>query len=154
MDINGNPSTYSLAYTTRQAYNGGVLAPDGSIHFIPKYASVGQKIDINGNVSTYSYAFTTDWACGGGILAPNGDIHFIPTFMYAMGQKIARNGTVSTYSVPWTAQGKCLGGVLNERGDALLVPYAAGAVFAGRMSFLSGSPPSRAACCSSWINKF
>lgn len=152
LDVDGTPSTYSLAYTTRQAYNGGVLAPDGSIHFIPKYASVGQKIDIDGNVSTYSYAYTVDWACGGGILAPNGDIHFIPTYMYAMGQKIARDGTVSTYAVPWTAQGNFLGGVLNEHGEAYFANYDGNK--GGKMSFLPLSPPSRAACCSSWLNKF
>ena len=80
--------TYSLVYTTSaSAYIGGVLAPNGDIHFIPYSANRGQKIDVNGIVSTYSLAYTTTGAYGGGVLSPNGDIHFIPC-QAAVGQKI------------------------------------------------------------------
>jgi hypothetical protein len=37
-------STYSLNYTIANAYAGSVLAPNGDIHFIPFFATVGQKI--------------------------------------------------------------------------------------------------------------
>ena len=37
-------SIYSLVYTADAAYVGGVLAPNGDIHFVPFYATVGQKI--------------------------------------------------------------------------------------------------------------
>ena len=40
----GVVSTYSLVYTTAGAYFGGVLAPNGDIHFVPGNAVVGQKI--------------------------------------------------------------------------------------------------------------
>jgi len=34
-----------LVYTNASgAYQGGVLAPNGDIHFVPHFASVGQKI--------------------------------------------------------------------------------------------------------------
>ena len=37
-------STYSLVYTRADAYAGGVLAPNGDIHFVPYSANRGQKI--------------------------------------------------------------------------------------------------------------
>jgi len=82
-------STYSLVYTTANAYTGGVLAPNGDIHFVPYSASVGQKISSEGTVSTYSLVYTN--AAGayvGGVLAPNGDIHFVP-LAASVGQKIS-----------------------------------------------------------------
>ena len=44
--IFSNPivSTYSLVYTASSAYSGGVLAPNGDIHFVPSSANRGQKI--------------------------------------------------------------------------------------------------------------
>ena len=80
-------STYSLVYTTSLAYAGGVLSPNGDIHFIPYGAAVGQKISSAGVVSTYSLVYTTSYAYAGGVLSPNGDIHFIPCGA-AVGQKI------------------------------------------------------------------
>ena len=48
-------STYSLVYTNPGiAYQGGILAPNGDIHFVPYLAPVGQKISVSGTVSTYS----------------------------------------------------------------------------------------------------
>ena len=44
-------STYSLVYTTTNAYRGGVLAPNGDIHFIPFSAVVGQKINKNSGIN-------------------------------------------------------------------------------------------------------
>src|SRR6185503_6307758 len=47
-------STYSLVYTTFNACQGGVLSPNGDIHFVPESAAIGQKISSTGVVSTYS----------------------------------------------------------------------------------------------------
>jgi hypothetical protein len=80
-------STYSLIYTAG-AHAGGVLAPNGDIHFLPYSAAVGQKISAAGVVSTYSLVYTTTSAYIGGVLAPNGDIHFVPIGA-AVGQKIS-----------------------------------------------------------------
>ena len=41
---NGVVSTYTLVYTVAAAYAGGVLAPNGDIHFVPLSATMGQKI--------------------------------------------------------------------------------------------------------------
>ena len=88
-------STYSLVYTTTGAYVGGVLAPNGDIHFIPTNANRGQKISSSDVVSTYSLVYTTSSAYVGGVLAPNGDIHFVP-YAAPVGQKISASGVVST----------------------------------------------------------
>ena len=81
-------STYSLVYTVLNAYSGGVLAPNGDIHFVPRSTAVGQKISAAGVVSTYSLVYTVATAYYGGVLAPNGDIHFVPT-KAAVGQKVS-----------------------------------------------------------------
>jgi hypothetical protein len=65
-------------YTRSEAYAGGVLAPNGDIHFVPFVANRGQKISAAGVVSTYSLVYTTADAYAGGVLAPNGDIYFVP----------------------------------------------------------------------------
>ena len=44
---NGVVSTYSLVYTAAGAYSGGVLAPNGDIHFVPRNAPIGQLINTN-----------------------------------------------------------------------------------------------------------
>jgi hypothetical protein len=75
-------------YTTANAYSGGVLAPNGDIHFIPLDANRGQKISAAGVVSTYSLVYTTAGAYIGGVLATNGDIHFVPNNA-AVGQEIS-----------------------------------------------------------------
>jgi hypothetical protein len=78
---------------------GGVLAPNGDIHFIPFEANRGQKISAAGVVSTYSLVYTAgSSAYAGGVLAPNGDIHFVPRNANR-GQKISASGVVSTYSL-------------------------------------------------------
>ena len=66
-------STYSLIYTTTNAYYGGVLAANGDIHFIPWSGVRGQKISPSGVVSTYSLVYTGGFLYTGGVLAPNGD---------------------------------------------------------------------------------
>jgi hypothetical protein len=83
-------STYSLIYTANAAYQGGVLAPNGDIHFVPYFADRGQKINtLTGVVSTYSFLYLAAFASySGGVLAPNGDIHFVPTIA-ERGQKIS-----------------------------------------------------------------
>ena len=80
-------TTYTLKYTVAGAYAGGVLAPNGDIHFVPCYAAMGQKIDSTGLVSTYTLKYTVAGAYQGGVVAPNGDIHFVP-YSATMGQKI------------------------------------------------------------------
>ena len=103
-------STYSLVYTVANAYRGGVLSPNGDIHFVPYYAAVGQKINSSGVVSTYSLVYTVTLAYPGGVLAPNGDIHFVPSSA-AVGQKINSSGVVSTYSLVYTVAVAYFGGV-------------------------------------------
>jgi hypothetical protein len=73
-------STYSLVYTLGSgAYIGGVLAPNGDIHFIPYQSGTqGQKVSASGVVSTYSVANLIFSYFAGGILAANGEIHFVP----------------------------------------------------------------------------
>ena len=95
---NGIVSTFSLVYTQSTAYFGGVLAPNGDIHFVPTSANVGQKISSTGVVSTYSLVYTVGNAYLCGVLAYNGDIHFVPNSS-DYGQKISAAGVVSTYSL-------------------------------------------------------
>jgi len=85
---NGVVSTYTLVYTVANAYIGGVLAPNGDIHFVPYSATMGQKISAAGVVSTYTLVYTVASAYYGGVLVPNGDIHFVP-LSATMGQKIS-----------------------------------------------------------------
>ena len=118
---NGMVSTFSLVSTGLFRYAGGVLAPNGDIHFVPYSAAVGQKISSNGVVSTYSIVYTGSAAYQGGILAPNGDIQFIP-MNSAIGQKISAAGVVSTYSLVYTAGTAYRGGVLASNGDIYFVP--------------------------------
>ena len=90
-NTNGIVSTYSLVYTAIAAYQGGVLAPNGDIHFVPgSTTNRGQKISAAGVVSTYALAYTTALAYRGGVLAPNGDIHFVP-YLANRGQEIFTN---------------------------------------------------------------
>jgi hypothetical protein len=72
----GIVSTYTLV-NTAGTYYGGVLAPNGDIHFVPFSATRGQKINASGVVSTYTLVNTAGTYIGG-VLAPNGDIHFVP----------------------------------------------------------------------------
>jgi hypothetical protein len=122
---NGIVSTYSLVYTASSAYIGGVLAPNGDIHFIPNSAVRGQKINtLTGVVSTYSLVYTAANAYFGGVLAANGDIHFIPQ-RANRGQKISASGVVSTYSLVLTTLDAYFGGVLAPNGDIHFMPQAA-----------------------------
>ena len=119
-----NLSTYSLVYTVFAAYVGGVLSPNGDIHFVPYRATVGQKISSSGVVSTYSLVYTVLDAYSGGVLSPNGDIHFIP-LSAKVGQKISSSGVVSTYSLVYTVSAAYYGGVLSPNGDIHFVPLNA-----------------------------
>lgn len=124
-------STYSLVYTSNHgaAYYGGVLAPNGDIHFVPFCGEVGQKISSAGVVSTYSLIYINgDGAYNGGVLSPNGDIHFVPAYA-SVGQKISIDGTVSTYSLIYTFNGlngrAYCGGALSPNGDVHFAPWSA-----------------------------
>jgi streptogramin lyase len=86
----GVVSTYSLVYTAAAAYIGGVLAPNGDIHFVSNNADRGQKVSASGVVSTYSLIHTAGDAYSGGVLSPNGDIYFVPSEA-PRGQKISTN---------------------------------------------------------------
>ena len=114
-------SSYSLTYSANYAYYGAVLAPNGDIHFVPRNATVGQKLKPDGTSSTYSLIYTTTAAYQGGVLAPNGDIHFIP-FFASVGQKVSPSGVVSTYSLVFTSISAYRGGVLAPNGDIHFVP--------------------------------
>lgn len=121
----GMVSTFSLIYTAASAaYTGGVLAPNGDVHFVPTNAVRGQKISASGVISTYSLAYTGSNAYIGGVLAPNGDIHFVP-YTAPVGQKISASGVVSTYSiiVDNTGSANCAGGVVAPDGTIYFVPY-------------------------------
>jgi hypothetical protein len=122
--VGGVVSTYSLVYTTTNAYASGTLAPNGDIHFIPFSAIRGQKISAAGVVSTYSLVYTTTNAYSGGVLASNGDINFIPRDA-VRGQRISASGVVSTYSLVYTAAGSYAGGILAPNGDIHFVPLVA-----------------------------
>ena len=115
--LTGLVSTYSLVYTTANAYRGGVLDSNGYVHFVPYGARVGQKISPSGLVSTYSLVYTTTNASAGGVLAPNGDIHFLK--YGGVGQKVSKTGVVSTYSMV----GQTVGGVLAPDGSIHCIPY-------------------------------
>jgi hypothetical protein len=121
--------TYSLLYTAIGAFEGGVLAPTGEIHFIPRGGNRGQKVrpGFRGNivVSTYSLVYTRAAGFSGGVVAPDGSIHFVPLFA-DRGQKVAANGTVSTYSLVYTnAEFKYIGGCLAPDGAIHFVPNSA-----------------------------
>jgi hypothetical protein len=122
----GVVSTFSLVLTVGEAYHGGVLAPNGDVHFIPFSAVRGQKVSATGVVSTYSLVYTRVGGNSyeGGVLASNGDIHFVPRGA-VVGQKINASGVVSTYSLVYTAGSAYQGGVLASNGDIHFVPYSA-----------------------------
>ena len=120
-----------ITSATSGAYSGGVLAPNGDIHFVPYSANRGQKISSAGVVSTYSLVYTTGAASpayNGGVLDTNGDIHFVP-YSANRGQKISSAGVVSTYALvfsnPSGLDGVYSGGVLAPNGDVHFVPYFA-----------------------------
>jgi len=132
--VNSNPydnngtggvvSTYSLVYTTTNSYAGGVLQPNGDVHFVPYAAVRGQKVSSSGVVSTYSLVYTAATAYYGGVLAPNGDVHFVP-FNTDRGQKVSSTGVVSTYSLVHAPANAYLGGVLAPNGDIHFIPFSA-----------------------------
>ena len=100
-------STYSLVYTGG-SYVGGVLAPNGDIHFVPYSANRGQKISSSGVVSTYSLVYTGGSYIGG-VLAPNGDIHLVP-----YGSVTDRGQKISTLPGRNFSSGLCLSPFLNK----------------------------------------
>ena len=142
--------TYDLVYTVASAYSGGVLAPNGDIHMIPRSAAVGQKINSAGVVSTYSLVYTVVTAYAGGVLAPNGDIHMIP-YSAAVGQKINSAGVVSTYSLVYTVANAYAGGVLAPNGDIYFVPRSA--TMGQKISTYPAKPFSINMCLSGFFNK-
>lgn len=108
-------------------YAGGVLTPNGDIHFCPFTANRGRKININSQtISTYNlvYTVTTEGKYIGGVLAPNGDVHFIPSSA-PVGQKVSPSGIVSTYSLAYTTSSAYTRGVLAPNGDIHFVPRSA-----------------------------
>ena len=121
-------STYSIIISGSGIsvnYVGGVLAPNGDIHFVPSQASRGQRVNyLTGAVSTYSLVFTTTEAYRGGVLSPDGSIHFIP-YRATRGQRFSTSGVVSTYSLIYTTNNAYFGGVLAPNGDIHFVPFAA-----------------------------
>jgi len=125
IDEYGRGFQYDLVYAnTIGAYAGGVLAPNGDIHFVPTTAPVGQKVDKYGNASTYVLAkinvFSVIDSIGGdfvgGVLSPDGYIHFVP-YLSSCGQRVnLSNGSCETYSIPGSSGGYA-GGVLLPNGE-------------------------------------
>ena len=123
---NGVVSTHSLVYTATGASDGGVLAQNGDVYFVPFNAIRAQKVSAAGVVSTYALVYTTTSAYAGGVLAPNGDIHFVP-YTGVRGQKVSAAGVVSTYSLVYTTSvTSYVGGVLAPNGDIHFIPHSAG----------------------------
>ena len=73
ISINGTISTYSLIGS--RFYYGGILAPNGEIHFISD--GVIQKISTNLVLSTYSVPSNTNFY--GAILTSDGIVHMVPS---------------------------------------------------------------------------
>ena len=128
--FNNKNSHFGIIYTyvnpeplVADAYVGGVLAPNGDIHFVPSSAKKGLKINWKTkNVTVYSLIWTTNsTAYGGGVLAPNGDIHFIPQAA-PVGTKVTQDGVVSTYSLVYTTVNAYSGGVVNPNGEIHYIP--------------------------------
>jgi len=103
----GIVSTFSFVYTAAGSYRGGVLAPNGDIHFVPYRAPVGQKLNTTtGIISTYSILYTTTVAYMSGILRPDGSILFCP-------RSAIRGQTIETSSSSLSL-GVCLSSYLNK----------------------------------------
>lgn len=117
-------ATYALVSAPAFAYIGGVLAPNGDIHYIPNTATVGQKVSSTGVVSTYSLVYTVSSAYAGGVLTPNGDIHFAPQSA-TVGQKINASGVVSTYSLVYTVASAYNGGIISPSGEVHFIAASA-----------------------------
>jgi len=139
-------STYSLLYTTSDAYQGAVLDSYGNVHFVPCSAEVGQKVNINGIVSTYSLAYTTSNASAHGVLAPNGDIIFVSS-NGSNYQRIDINGIVSTFTAPY---GYNIGATLTPNGDIYCFSYSS---FCEKISTLPAIPFDMSICLSPFFNK-
>jgi len=129
-----NTSPASAAYVEQygsfpgvQAYQGGVLAPNGKIYFVPDNISVGAILDpSNNSVTTYG-SFPANFAYSGGVLAPNGKIYFIP-LTATVGRFVdTSNNTVTTYgSFPGSLAFQAYtGGVLAPNGKIYFIPLAA-----------------------------
>lgn len=144
-------TTYSLSYTTANAYAGGVLDHSGAIHFVPYNATVGQKISKTGTVSTYSLAYTTTNAYQGGVITASGEVHFIP-YSAAVGQKVSASGVVSTYSLVYTTTSAYSGGVLSPRGEIIFIPY--NAAVGQKINTFPGINLSESICINSFYNKY
>lgn len=125
-----NPITLTESVTRGSdnlGYAGGVLTPNGDIHFCPVNGNRGRKINIySQTISTYNLVYTvsTEAKYVGGVLAPNGDVHFIP-FSAPVGQKVSPSGIVSTYSLVYTTSSAYTRGVLAPNGDIHFVPRSA-----------------------------
>jgi hypothetical protein len=111
----GVASTYSIITTGSSAdisagnfsYSGGVLAPNGDIHFIPQSAQVGQKVSINGVVSTYSIPYSSIHNTNNrfnGVIDLDGNIHIFTRDWVANAVKTIEkisttSGITSTYNI-------------------------------------------------------
>jgi hypothetical protein len=121
----GMVSTFNSASSGSSYWFGGVLSPNGDIHFVPYESPTGLRLSVTTNSSsTYSLVYTTNFAYAGGVLAGNGDIHFVPQAAN-IGQKISASGVVSTYSLVYTTNPAYNGGVLAPNGDIHFVPFLA-----------------------------
>ena len=120
-----NFSTYSLIYTTFQAYSGGVLDAQGNTYFVPYYAKIGQRVSSSGMVSTYSLIVTAVLqAYFGGVLGADKNIYFA-NFKANVGQKINQDGVASTFALLHTSGSAYAGGVLLDDNCVHFIPFSA-----------------------------
>ena len=109
------------------AYDGGVLAPNGKIYFVPCAATVGRIVDpSNNSVTTYGNFPTPPTGCAyiGGVLAPNGKIYFIPQSATIGAIVDPSNNTVTTYgSFPGSAAYD--GAIVAPNGKIYFIPQQA-----------------------------
>lgn len=103
---------------------GGVLSPDGYIHFVPYLSSCGQRVNLsNGSCETYSIPGSSG-GYAGGVLLPNGEIHFIRAISAKPGMKVVGN-IATTYQIDSTNVSSTKGSKINLDGEASL--YGMGA---------------------------
>ena len=115
--------TYS-SFPGAQSYNGGVLAPNGKIYFVPASITVGRFVDTSNNSVTTYGSFPGSNAYAGGVLVPNGKIYFIP-YNAIVGRFVdPSNNSVTTYgSFPGT--GAYQGAVLAPNEKIYFSPHQA-----------------------------
>ena len=112
-------NTFSVSDSIGGDFVGGVLSPDGFIHFVPYISSVGQRVNVETNVcETYTIPGSSG-GYAGGVLLPNGEIHFIRANASKPGMKVIGN-IATTYQIPNNTISGTKGSKINLDGEAPL----------------------------------